>query len=113
MPNRLNLYDEVLAPVSRFFNIIPKSRFVSAIKHLAKRSNYSFNDVGCSFPENIDEEDGDEPFEGIQFWGPDDEDEVIIPEASYLSYLKRACDAHLKEHPEEEEELMSVLKEIR
>jgi CDI immunity protein len=95
-----------LFPVQAFFNSIGDSSFVSIVSSLVKRIGYCTDYTCCNFPSNLDP--GEEVFEGVRF--SLFEDVAIIDNKSFLNYLELVCNEHIKFCPDDEEEIIKLLK---
>jgi hypothetical protein len=107
MSERLTL-PENLFPVQAFFNVWADHRFVGVIEDLAQRVAHEVNDVGCSFPEDLDP--GEEPFEGVEFHVADEQ--VVVSEDEFRRLLSLACEAQKQRVPTQASRLDAALERL-
>ncbi len=105
MKNRIEIKDPNFFPVQAFLNAIPDEQFSKTLENIAKGIGATFNDVDCSFPEDIDP--NDEPFEGVSFSIFDEE--VIISLEEFLIYLHQATDQYIAQHPSERDDIIRLV----
>jgi hypothetical protein len=101
--------DDHLLPVQMYFNAIPEYRFLDIVEALSHRHGRGLDICIIEFPELV--EPGEEPFSGVKFYLPDEE--VIISNQEFVMYVKKACEAHLREHPEDKDRTDTMLNRIR
>ena len=107
MSERLSL-PERLFPVQAFFNVWVDERFVGIIEDLVNRIAHELNDVGCSFPEDLDPTQ--EPFEGVEFHVLDEQ--IIVSTDEFRRLLRLACDAQRRRVPEQAARLEAALARL-
>jgi hypothetical protein len=107
-PNRLTLND-ALFPVQAFFNAIPDAEFPRVIALLVSGVGYVFNEVACTFPDDLDP--GDEQFEGVQFAVGNEE--ITLPRAECAKYIELAIEQHLKSRPADAPALNRSVQELK
>lgn len=115
MPKRINLpddeYQRFLA-VEEFFNAVSDSDFVKDVDRLTRGEGMCIDVVCCHFPSGMDEyelvvERGGKPLTGIEFSLY--EDEIVIDVPTFRYYLKLACNAYVREHPEDRAKIEELL----
>lgn len=112
--NKFNRND-YLAVVKHIFNTFGRSyNFLSIVDSLLKKQGTVINDEGCSFPEDLDEDElyndyGGIPFEGVNCWSFDNE--VTVSEEEFFKVLKMACERYIELHPEKKEELEQIISQ--
>ncbi|EME74172.1 ribonuclease toxin immunity protein CdiI [Bacillus sonorensis] len=95
-------------PITAFFNVLADSEFLEVIENLSKEVGTAINDVGCTFPCEL--EPDEESFEGIEFGVIDEE--VIVDYPTFYYYLRIACDSYISDFPQYKEKIESLLKVI-
>jgi hypothetical protein len=98
---RIDLADD-LAPVEVALNVLPRLYFVEAVTQFFAGVGSDYNDSGITFPgENPDlsKPEFDVPEGLVEFYVMDQE--VWIPHAEAVTYVRMAVRAHLGEHPED------------
>jgi len=109
MPKRINIenqqsYDR-LFPVQAFFNEVSDSDFVMMVDSLTQGVGMGLNVANCTFPGDLDP--WQEPFDGVMFSLY--EDEVVVDIPSFRHFLTLACEAYVREHPEDRAEIAELL----
>jgi hypothetical protein len=107
MSERLSL-PEGLFPVQAFFNVWADQRFVNVVEDLVNRIAHEINDVGCTFPEDLDP--SEEPFDGVEFHVSDEQ--VIVAEDEFRRLLRLACDAQVRRVPEQDARIEAALARL-
>ena len=95
-----------------FNNFGNRSDFLLTIACLLGKEGTVVNESGCHFPNDLDEyelyNDYDGvPFEGVECWSF--EDEVTVSEEDFFSVLKIACERYIELHPNEKDELQKIM----
>ena len=91
-----------------------RSDFPLIVDCLLGKEGTSVNEDGCSFPDDLDEDelyndyDG-VPFEGVNCWYFDEE--AIVPEDEFFKLLKEACQRYIELHPDKRNELEQILSQ--
>jgi hypothetical protein len=103
---------EKFFPVQAFFNEISYPNFVDIVDYLTRGVGCELNVADCTFPSHMDDyeryvERQGKPLEGIEFALFDDVVVVDIP--TFRHFLKMACDAHVKRHPEDRAKIEELL----
>ncbi|WP_217470668.1 ribonuclease toxin immunity protein CdiI [Photorhabdus akhurstii] len=96
--------------MKEFFNsIYSQGEFLWALPLVLKKDGCGVNETYCTFP-NLDDPDPEYHFEGVMFgvW----EGEIIVPESTCFEYVKLACEKYLQLHPEDTEQVKSLLAQL-
>ncbi len=109
---RINVEDVKLSPMIAFFNTVGDGSFVDLVDSLTRGTRASYNSVHCFFPSDLDEYEvaklGGKVPDGIEFsfdWG----EEVYVDVPTFRHYLKLACEAYVREHPEDKTTIDELL----
>ncbi|KGM26447.1 hypothetical protein KS18_20200 [Photorhabdus luminescens] len=96
--------------VKDFFNSMNlQDKLLWTLPFLLNKTGCGVNETYCIFPDLTDP-DPEYHFEGIMFgvW----EGEVIVPESIGFEYIKLACEKYLQLHPEDTEQVKSLLAQL-
>ena len=107
MPTRLNLEDNLL-PIQAFFNAVSNFNFLKVIKHLLHGIGYTVNDVGCTFPTDLDP--GEALFEGVRF--SLFEEKIVISVEQLHLIIRQVCKVYCQDYPDEKCHCEKLLEEV-
>lgn len=110
---RIKVEDKKLFPMIAFFNSVGDNSFIDIVDSLTRGVGASYNSVHCHFPGDMDEyelvvERGGKVPEGIEFsfdWG----EEVVVDTPTFRHYLTLACEAYMRDHPEDRARIEELL----
>ncbi|EYU13209.1 ribonuclease toxin immunity protein CdiI [Photorhabdus aegyptia] len=91
-----------------------KNYFYDVIENIIKRHGFSTDGAYCNFPD-MNSFFEEEHFEGVEFtWGypPEQAPTIIVSEATCFKYVKLACEKYLQLHPEDTEQVKSLLAQL-
>lgn len=86
--------DKKYFPVIAFFNAIPDYEFIGMLEYMLKGIGYTFNEVHCEFPGDLDP--GDKMFEGIRFTVLNDE--IVIDYQTLYHFIELSCKAYIEDN---------------
>ncbi len=96
-----------LWPMEAFFNAIPSDEFVSVIRNLVHGIGHGFDDVVCTFPNDLDPDE--ETFEGVEFWVYCNAT-LVVDHPTLLTYIRLASERHVRSFPEDRFILNRILE---
>ena len=100
--------------VSSVFGILNDNDFIKTLEWVSKGYGFSYDYVGCTFPDDQDEYDiftyG--KLEGVEFWTHGGE-EIVIDYNAFYYYLKKSCDWYVSIYPNDTETVNNLLANFR
>ncbi len=101
--------------VKSYFDLMYKEGyFLDAIENIVDRESFMLDGIYCFFPD-INSNDEDEHFEGVQFaigYPPSQANTVTVNETVCNDFVRSACKAFLGFHPEYKEKINALLKKL-
>jgi hypothetical protein len=114
MKQRLNLPPDVY-PVQSFFKGLNGANLQVALEHFAQGRGYNPENLSCVFPDGLSEDEGGPPerFGYVEFWTYSGNEDVRVPFADFLKYIRLVIDGEIAENPENSARLTELEEKIR
>ncbi|MDB6375160.1 ribonuclease toxin immunity protein CdiI [Photorhabdus bodei] len=101
--------------VTAYFDIMYNDNlFLKAIENIVQKRSFVIDGAYCNFPD-MDSYYEEEHFDGVEFacgYPPEDEDISIVSEKICYNYVCLACEKYLQLHPEDTEQVKSLLAQL-
>ena len=112
--NDSDMLAEGLFPLQEVFNSIRDKAFIKTIRPLCHGTGFGVEFGACTLPGDLDDYDkvmyGS--LYGIEF-GLHDGQSVVVDYQIFYYYLKKACEAYVRSHPKDKDEIKSIIDEVK